>query len=272
MPKLSIIIPTFNSGARIKACLRSVSAQTFGDYEVVVQDGGSSDGTLKEIAEFKKANSGIEVEVESQKDKGPYDAMNRAVRRAKGEWLYFLGSDDTLHDDRVLQSIFDRQDLANCDLMYGNVKVIGETPWAKDRVYGGAFTFERFLMQNISHQAIFYRASFVKRVGSFNTSYASCADWDFNMRCWTKTKFEYVDIVVADFRGGGISSVGRDDCFKKEVGANVLKYFNVSLWHPALLTPEFMGFTEIAKIRESKISLKRAASRIRRVIRRKTYG
>ena len=77
MPKLSIIIPTFNSAGTMQQCLRSIASQTFTDYEVVIQDGGSSDQTVELIHEFQRNNPGISIELEQEPDKGIYDAMNK---------------------------------------------------------------------------------------------------------------------------------------------------------------------------------------------------
>lgn len=273
MPKLSIIIPTYNSGRCIERCLRSIACQTFRDYEVIVQDGGSADGTLEKIARLRLANASASLRIFSGRDKGTYDAMNKAVRRAKGEWLYFLGSDDELHDHEVLAGIFEGLDLTDSDVVYGNVQLFGSASWAEGNpIYGGPFSLERLLGGNICHQAIFYRAKFFKMVGQYNINYALYADWDFNMRCWTRTRFRYVDVVIADFSSDGISSTRQDERFKSEVASNVLRYFNVSLWHPALNVPAFPGFTEIARMKKSSVSLGRAASRIRRTILPRTYG
>lgn len=273
MPQLSIIIPTFNAGACIGRCLNSIGGQTFGSYEIIVQDGGSSDGTIETIKEFKRTFGQVDLQLFIEKDTGIYDAMNRGVGRARGEWLYFLGSDDEFRDRNVLEAIFQRSDLAACDVVYGDVRFVGRSKWAEGSpIYDGVFDFEKLLKKNICHQAIFYRTKFFKRVGKFNTDYVLYADWDFNMRCWTKTEFRRIELVVADFCADGRSGTGSDDRFRKEIASNVLKYFNISLWHPSVNTCAFAGFAEIAKMKESKLSLRRAASRIRRAIKPRVYG
>lgn len=273
MPKLSVIIPTFNSAASIETCLRSIAGQTFTSYEVIVQDGVSSDDTVERIRRFEAAIPKGALRLFIEKDRGIYDAMNRGVRRAAGEWLYFLGSDDEFYDRDVLRTIFAGNDLTGCDVVYGNVRFVGQADWARDNpIYDGVFDFEKLLNKNLCHQAIFYRAKFFKKIGKYNTDYALYADWDFNMRCWTKTEFKHIDLIVANFSADGLSGTGRDERFRKEVAANVLRYFNISLWHPRVNTPAFAGFPEIVKMKQSRISLERAASRIRRVIRPHVYG
>jgi glycosyltransferase involved in cell wall biosynthesis len=253
MPKLSIIIPTFNSGAYIEGCLRSVASQTFRDYEVIVQDGCSSDDTVERIGSFRSGNPGIDIKLAIEKDRGPYDAMNKGVSRATGEWLYFLGSDDQLHDRNVLAAIFGTSGLAGANVIYGNVRVIGSSDWARaNPVYGGTFDVERLLHENICHQAIFYRAAFFREVGEYNVEYLIYADWDFNMRCWSRTKFRYLEVTVAIYSAAGLSGSGCDECFRKDVASNVLTYFNLSLDDRLVNGPTFVGFAGIMVLKESR--------------------
>src|SRR5262245_27825300 len=105
MPKLSIIVPTFNSVNRIERCLDSIACQSFNDFEVVIQDGASSDGTVEQVRKFTESHSSLDIRAVSERDTGPYDAMNRGMRRARGEWIYFLGSDDELRDSGVLEAM-----------------------------------------------------------------------------------------------------------------------------------------------------------------------
>jgi glycosyltransferase involved in cell wall biosynthesis len=227
MPKLSIIIPTFNSAATIQRCLLSIRVQTFTDYEIVVQDGASSDRTVELIQDFQRENPGISLELAQEPDEGPYDAMNKAMRRANGEWLYFLGSDDELYDQDVLGKILRSREAADCSVVYGNVQLIGMAGLTTDGIiYDGPFDLNKLLAKNICHQAIFYRAALVRRVGKYNQKYVVLADWDFNMRCWAKGQFGYIDLIVAKFYSGGVSTQGRPDPnFRADVTANIIRYF-----------------------------------------------
>jgi|ERR1019366_3514838 glycosyltransferase involved in cell wall biosynthesis len=268
MPKLSIIVPTFNSSTYIERCLQSIRIQTFRDYEIILQDGASSDDTIRIAAGFRNASPGMDIKLFSEKDNGPYDAMNKGCRRASGEWLYFLGSDDELRDANVLSTVMRSPGLATCDVIYGNVQVIGDAGWAKHgSVYDGIFDLSKLLNRNICHQAIFYRAAFVRRIGEYNTRYVVCADWDFNMRCWSKMEFKYLDMIVANFYAGGLSGGGGDECFSREVASNVLRYFGLSIYDPLVNTPAFTGFADIIKMQQSESSFRSIVGRIRRVVR-----
>jgi glycosyltransferase involved in cell wall biosynthesis len=159
-------------------------------------------------------------------DAGVYDAMNKAMLSSKGEWLLFLGSDDELIDEHALERMLQGTPASSIGVVYGNVKVVGETSWARDgSLFDGPFDLHKLMQKNICHQAIFYRASLVKQVGLYNQNYRMCADWDFNMRCWSQTQFLYRDVVVAKFHAGGISTNAQpDSAFEADCLANVRRY------------------------------------------------
>ena len=115
-PFFSIIIPTFNSACHIKSCLNSIVCQNYLDWEVLIMDGVSKDDTVK-IAE---SYSDSRIHVYSEPDKGIYDAMNKGIKKAQGEWLYFLGSDDWLVDNEVLANV-SNQLSHDLDVFYGDV-------------------------------------------------------------------------------------------------------------------------------------------------------
>lgn len=267
MPKLSIIVPMFNSSSYIERCLYSIRIQTFRDYEVVLQDDASSDNTIQIARRFRDVNTGMDIKVFSGEHKGAYGAMNSGCRWASGEWLYFLGSDDELHDPNVLTGVMGTPGLESSDVVYGNVQVIGEAGWARNgSVYDGIFDLKKLLNRNICHQAIFYRATFLRQIGEYNTRYVVCADWDSNMQCWSKTKFKYVDTIVANFHGGGLSGTVRDECFNREMASNVLRYFDLSVYDPLVNTPSFRGFADIVRMQRSKNPVRSIVGRISRIV------
>lgn len=205
MTYLSVIIPTFNSELTIERCLSSLICQTYQDFEICIIDAASSDRTIEKIDGFRSKFENIRVL--SEADKGTYDAMNKGIDLAKGEWIYFLGSDDEIFDEKVFADIFKVDPDKNCGIIYGNVRIDGDTPWAKDgRIYDGEFSIEKLLERNICHQAIFYRIKMFEKLGKYNLRYPVCADWELNLRFFPKTKSKYLDRIVANFYGGGISS------------------------------------------------------------------
>lgn len=254
MPKLSIIVPTFNSGSTILGCLESIKRQRFSDYEIIVQDGMSTDDTLALVASFAASNREITVRELQERDDGAYDAMNKAMDRATGEWIYFLGSDDELHDPNGVAKMLECPEAADGDILYANVRMVARNAPLEDGVvYDGPFDLKKLLRKNICHQAMMYRRTFVELMGKFNVRYTAFADWDYNLRCWSQTRFRYIEVVLAVYRQGGMSSRPEGDpLFSQEVGRNAMEYFKWSMFHPSLNSPTFKGRGGIANFQRSK--------------------
>lgn len=210
-PFFSIIIPAYNAAKDIATALGSVCGQQFQDFEVVVMDGVSTDNTAAIVQSLAENDSRIRLII--QKDTGIYDAMNKGLSQSKGKWIYFLGSDDVLHDDGVLKKIAEFLQKDQADLWYGDVLIMPGS-----RKYGGIFSSDTLLYRNISHQAIFYKRDIFERVGLYNLSYRKHADWDFNIRCFELPgiRTQHRDVVVAEFREGQ-TSAGHDVPFLLDV-------------------------------------------------------
>jgi glycosyltransferase involved in cell wall biosynthesis len=171
---LSIIIPSFQMGHEIGGALQSIQKQDFIDYEVLIIDGCSSDNTIDIVKEYK----GLPVTFVQEIDSGVYDAMNKGINLSKGEWLYFMGSDDKLCDG-ILKNLEDKF-VDKSDIIYGNVVMR-----SNNSIYAGEFDLERLLFQcNICHQAIFYRRSVFEKIGLYNLKYKIWSDWDLNIRAF----------------------------------------------------------------------------------------
>jgi glycosyltransferase involved in cell wall biosynthesis len=254
MPALSIIIPTFNSGKTIERCLESILQQTFKDFDVVIQDGLSTDGTLDRIATFNETHKALAIHIFRERDAGIFDAMNKGAANATGDWLLYLGSDDELHGPDSLAGAMSGGDHGDCQVLYGNVKIVGEAGWAHDgAVYDGPFDLQKLLIRNICHQAIFYRRDLLLRIGGYNQEYFVCADWDTNLQCWAQTEFKYIDVIVANFHAGGISDGRRFDAsFVSDFAGNAIKYFGLSPFSPLLDNPQTPGYGDIWRIQRSQ--------------------
>jgi len=225
-PLVSIVTVVYNGAATLEATIRSVAAQTFRDREYIIVDGGSKDATPDII----KKHPDTVTRWISEPDKGIYDAMNKGIRLAEGEWIYFLGSDDLFYDASVLADFFANPSdsginpapsgtgpnsvpsLANIDLAYGDVL----SPSYKGR-YDGEFTLEKLLSRNLPHQAAFYRKSLFTRLGDYDQRYRMHADWDLNLRCFSDpaVRTRYTGVLVATFGADGVSA-GHDLPFLRE--------------------------------------------------------
>jgi glycosyltransferase involved in cell wall biosynthesis len=247
MTSFSIIIPTFNSGKTVAVVLDSIARQTYKNVEVVIMDGQSGDNTLAIAEGYKTQIPGLKVY--SEKDGGIYDAMNKAMDKATGKWFFFMGSDDWFYDENVLETIAGCISTTKANVIYGSAKIIGDTGWASDgHIYDGKFTLQKLLNQNICHQALFYNREFVQNeIGQFNTDYKKSSDWDFNLRCWAKQPFEFVDRIVANFVAGGFSTHSTDTRIAEDFLNNVLQYFRINPFHPLVNNPNFIFFQDALK-------------------------
>lgn len=228
---LSIIIPTFNAERTLSKCLQSIDkeiSESF-KFEVIIIDGGSSDSTIK-IA--KNYITKLPLKIYSERDNGVYDAMNKAIRRARGQWIYFIGADDTLLPDFInALKLLDQ----SIDLLYGNVYFKNS-----NRKYDGEFSLSKLAEKNICHQAIFYRREVLLQFGGFNLKYPILADYELNLRLFANNKVsvKYIDLTIAEFSESGLSSKSTDLQFfydKPAIIQNIFEnYLALPAYHHAL--------------------------------------
>lgn len=212
--RLSIITPTLNPGPELARTIQSILDQDFGDLEHLIVEGGSTDGTLELIRKYPH------LSLLSDGDEGIFDAMNMGIAAAKGEWVYFLGADDTFADDMVLRDLAPFL-ASDYDVVYGDV----QSTRFNGR-YDGPFDATKIRKRNICHQAIFFRRTVFDLVGLFDQTYRSHADWDHNMR-WVlnrNIRRKYVDRVIADYADHGFSSVNPDPRFRRDLRYRYLTY------------------------------------------------
>lgn len=216
MTFLSVIIPTYNSEKTIERCLNSLICQTFKNFEVCIVDNKSLDKTLSKASNFYSDFN--DIKAISEPDKGVYDAMNKGIDIARGDWLYFLGSDDEVFDKDVFSDIFNTAVLKSCEIIYGNAYVHHDTSWAKaGQVYDGPFNIRKLISRNICHQAIFYRKELFERFGKYKLQYYVCADWELNLRLFPKTESIYINRIIANFYSGGLSTTSKDDLIEDDI-------------------------------------------------------
>lgn len=225
-PLVSVIIAVYNSGATLERAIQSVVSQTMPRVELILIDGGSTDGSLDLLKRYEHS---IDYWL-SEPDAGIYDALNKGISRATGEWLYFLGSDDVLVDDNVFASVFSQPH--DTGFLYGDV-FYGDT----GEIYGGAFSKRMLLKVNLCQQGIFYRAGLFTVLGAFDLTYPLVADWEFNMRAFARkdVKPVHIDVVIARYSLAGASSKMVDSAFARDRYALVMEHFGLSYWALARL-------------------------------------
>lgn len=210
-PIISIIIPTYNSGKNLSIALDSIVGQTFKNFEVLIIDGLSNDNTIEIAQNYNKQHSNIRIH--SEKDEGIYDAMNKGIVIATGEWLYFMGSDDSLYESTTLQQFANRDEIQDFEVVYGNVY----SDYFNGS-YDGVFTYAKVMNQNICHQSIFFKKSVFKKIGKYNLKYKAYADWSHNISWFFSSKISktHINQIIANFSYGGFSSLYDDKAFKSD--------------------------------------------------------
>jgi glycosyltransferase involved in cell wall biosynthesis len=228
--KLSIITPTYNVAACIRICLESVASQQSVEIEHIIQDGGSTDASVEIVREFASAHP--HVKWCSEPDKGIYDAMNRGLAKASGDYVCFLGADDRFESPQTLQTFLRAAGNSSADLLYGDVITVGAglQGLPDGARFGGQFESARLFRENICHQAIFYSRAFTERVGPYSTRYWLYGDWEYNLRCFAQGRPQYVPVVVARYNTKGRSHTELDINFCAEFFDLIRKYYGVSIF------------------------------------------
>jgi hypothetical protein len=128
--------------------------------------------------------------------------MNKGIALATGEWIYFIGCDDTLFNPSTLSNLFLFSGYDDYDVIYGNVKFL-----RSGKIFDGEFDYEKLCNRSICHQAIFYRKELFKKYGYFDTDYTTAADYVYNVKnfCLNKAKWLYVDTIIAIYNDEGTS-------------------------------------------------------------------
>lgn len=217
-PRISIILATYNAASILQRCLESLRSQTLAQasrsgpalMEVLIADGASSDSTVEIIrAESQRPDTPLAF-WDSLKDRGIYDAWNRVIPKARGEWILFLGADDQLVAPDTLERALGP--LKSIDskyrIAYGQVWVTtpeGETletvgaPWdaAKKRIRHEL---------TIPHQAVFQHRSLFSDHGLFDPTFKITGDYDFLLRELKSRDALFIDMVITKMQIGGISS------------------------------------------------------------------
>ena len=200
LPKISIITPTFNAAATIAACIESVATQTYPNKEHWIIDGLSTDDTMTIVRRYAAIYPHIRYL--SEKDQGIYDAMNKGILLSEGEWLYFLGADDSMYERETLQRIF-QEDLTSYHFIYGHINIDNQYI-----VYQSApLTPEKLLLRDVHHQACFYKKELFELLGLYDIQYKLTAERDFNIR-WMAAgyKAKFFPVIIANFAVRGASA------------------------------------------------------------------
>jgi glycosyltransferase involved in cell wall biosynthesis len=188
--KISIITINYNNSLGLEKTIESVISQTYSNIEYIIIDGGSTDGSVEVI---KKHETKIAYWV-SEKDDGVYNAMNKGVLRATGEYLLMLNSGDYLVNDNIVKSVINSG--LDADIVYGNV--VWKTT---DSEYLGSFpdelNFNYFINNSIGHQATFIHHKLHEIVGIYDVNFKIVSDWKLIMLAIIRHQLSYKHLPIA---------------------------------------------------------------------------
>lgn len=219
-PLISIITICYNEKYIEKTCV-SIVNQTLQDFEWIVVDGASTDGTTLNI--LNKYRNKMTVFI-SEKDTGRFNAMNKGIKKARGKWLIFMNGGDTFHDFNVLKDVFYHKKYCGIDVLYGLVERI-KGSWRYIAYKPSILDLDFMKNDSIGHAACFIKRSLFKKYGGYNESFQIVSDWlkwiEFlKARC----SFYYLGIVVASYNLEGISSQGLTGRHKQEKEKVIKEY------------------------------------------------
>ena len=206
---LSIITINRNNAAGLEKTMRSVAAQIGGDFEYVIIDGASTDGSVEVIRSFE-ASFGERLKWISEPDKGIYNAMNKGIGMATGDYLQFLNSGDSLVSDDITKRMTEAlKSKGYPSILYGNMlKDIPGGKAMRDRCFAGRdISFLGFYTGSLNHSSTYIRRSLFNRYGMYDEDFKIVSDWKWFLQAiiLEGEMPVYVDIDVTLFDMNGIS-------------------------------------------------------------------
>ena len=208
--KISVITATYNCGNTLQTTLESMAAQTHPDIEHLVMDGGSKDNTLDLVRNW----TGHPLIIESGRDEGIYDALNKGIAKASGHVVGFLHADDVLQDERVLEKIARAFEDSSVHAVYGDLVYVAQEDITRviRTWHSGPFDLRRLHRGWMPPHPTFYaRSSLYEQFGGFNLQYRIAADYDNMLRLLSGgdglgIRAAYIPEVLVRMRTGGVSN------------------------------------------------------------------
>lgn len=223
MNKLSIITINYNDIIGLKKTYNSIVNQKNKNFEYIIIDGGSTDGS-KEFIENNSSNIDYYI---SESDNGIYNAMNKGILAAKGEFVLFMNSGDYLYDDFMIEKIHQKLD-SEYDIIYGDT-IFKEKEKESHIKYPSTLSFHFFTYNNLCHQATFIKRKLFDEIFFYNENFKIVSDWEFFIYsiCIKNTSYKHIDDIICYYDFEGISSNEKSkELIKKETQEVMNKYFS----------------------------------------------
>lgn len=203
--KVSIITVCKDAVKSTERTLVSLYGQTYKDIEHIVIDGGSTDGTLEILSKYR---DNISVLI-SEPDSGIYNAMNKAIKLATGDLVYFLNATDTFYDENVLKKAVDEfKKHPDLELLWGDVQFVKDNKEIRIATFENINVKSDLIYNNPCHQSMFYKNEIFVKYGDYNENLPIYADYEFNVRMLVhhNVRCKYIPEVLARFELGGVST------------------------------------------------------------------
>jgi glycosyltransferase involved in cell wall biosynthesis len=203
-PLISVITSTYNSAELLPRVARSIRDQSYSNIEWIIVDGDSNDSTLDEI----QNNEDVIDYWVSDIDNGIYDAWNKGVSFANGDWVAFLGSDDAYYPDAIeeyVRYIFDHNK-EELDYISSRVELVG-SDGSVIQILGSAWDWQEFKkVMNVAHVGSLHHRRIFQNYGLFDESYKITADYELLLRARSNLRAGFLDSVTARMQAGGVST------------------------------------------------------------------
>ena len=258
-PKISIITVNLNNLPGLKKTVTSVLEQTWQDFEFIIIDGGSTDGSKEYIKSHKEK---IDYWI-SEPDKGIYNGMNKGIKVANGEFLLFLNSGDWLYNEKVLQTVTGKLD--DCDVLYGNmIKVFPDGKEILDKgVNGKPISLSVFIRGTLNHQASFLNKRIFVKYGLYDESLKIVSDWKLFLEALglNNAKVVYLDKPLSKFDMSGICNTNLE-LKSRERKKVILEKVPLPVYADYLRMQEYESFLNSSRLKKFMKNDKKKITRI----------
>ena len=248
--KISVITVCKNPGEGIKKTVESVISQTYADIEYIIVDGASTDGTVEYLESInspdpsinsgppslsKREGQGVSLKFLSESDSGIYNAMNKGINLATGEYLLFLNAGDYFFQNDVISEVTEmiEKDGRKNEIYFGNIITEDQKTGKKYEVPERLKKVSalRLFFWSIPHPAAFIKKDLLKKVGGYDESFKISGDYDFFVKVFylERSSFKHIPLTISVFQTGGISSDEKNkEIINNENSGIIRKYYGLT--------------------------------------------